>query len=156
MVDSSVEIRSKATRISKEDYTYREFAIFVLDCIAAQARAMNATQIDIVQDCYHELSVKSGTRHRRGMSTRTVFTANDKVPNDFIDLLMNSDFKKYLNALFLENLTLDSWSWEHDYSISDDKYVTEFIEGVQQRRNTQMGSGRNLNSSPDFFMQREV
>ena len=48
--------------VGQKNYTYREFIFFILDNIASAAASVNATQIDIVIDFYHAMSIKAGTR----------------------------------------------------------------------------------------------
>ena len=111
----SVEIRSKASIIGQKNYTYREFILFILDNIASAAALVNATQIDIVIDFYHTMSIKSRTRLERGSSSRVLFALDDAVSANLTDLLINNDFKNDLNSYFALPEILEVWSWQWDY-----------------------------------------
>ena len=59
IVNLSVEIRSKASLIKNNAYTYKQFIALVLDSIAIRAMQAKVRQIDIVADFYYKLSIKS-------------------------------------------------------------------------------------------------
>ena len=63
-----------------------------------------------------------------------LFKPEDKIHNDFLDLIKNNDFKNDLNALFSKSDILELWSWEYDYCVSDGAFVLECIEGESSRR----------------------
>lgn len=134
VVDLSVEIRSKASIFGSKNYTYRDFVLFILDNIASAATSVNATQIDIVTDFYHNMSIKAGTRLERGSSSRVMFSLDDTVPINLADLLKNNDFKTDLNTSFSLPEILEVWSWQWDYCITNGKCVLERIDGLESQR----------------------
>ena len=120
--------------VGQKNYTYREFILFILDNIASAAASVNATQIDIVIDFYHAMSIKAGTRLERGSSSRVMFSLDDAVPGNLTDLLKNNDFKNYLNSSFSQLEILEEWSWQWDYCVTNGKFVMERIDGIQSKR----------------------
>ena len=133
VIDLSVEVRSKARLVSGNNYTFKTYAIFVLDSIATCQR-FNTTYIDLVTDFYFELSIKSGTRMQRGTASRFVFSPDDEIPDNLEELLNNSDFKADLNRLFCRDDILSEWTWESDFSVTDEVFVVERISGSTSRR----------------------
>ena len=147
VVDLSVEIRSKASIVGSKNYTYRDFVLFILDNIASAATSVNATQIDIVTDFYHNMSIKAGTRLERGSSSRVMFSLDDTVTINLADLLKNNDFKTDLNTSFSLPEILEVWSWQWDYCITNGKCVLERIDGQRilcmQQINTSLEEADN-------------
>ena len=90
---------------------------------------MNATQIDIIKfDFYHAMSIKAGTRLERGSSSRVLFSLDDAVPGK------NNDFKNDLNSSFSQLESLEEWSWQWDYCVTNGKFVMERKDGIQSKR----------------------
>ena len=57
----------------------------------------NYEQVDIVADCYREISIKSAERNKRGKSSKVLMSSyKSKIPRDFPKFLSNSDNKKQL------------------------------------------------------------
>ena len=76
---------------------------------------MRASQIDIVADFYHELSIKSTTRTMRGTSSRLLFGIDDIIRDNMMDSLKNDQFKTDLNASFADPAIIHAWSWSKDF-----------------------------------------
>ena len=119
VVDLSVEIRSKASLVKKDTLSYKQFILHVLDSIALRANQAKVHQIDIVVDFYYNLSVKSGTRTDRGISSRILFNLDDLVANNFEILLNNDEFKTDLNSKFALMEILEAWSWQGDFRVKN-------------------------------------
>ena len=112
IVDLSVEIRSKASLIKNYTYSYRQFIALVLYSIANRAMQAKCCQIDIVADFYYNISIKSGTRTDRGVSSRIIFSLDDLISNNFESLLRNDEFKTDLNNKFSTKEIFEAWSWQ--------------------------------------------
>ena len=134
VVDLSVEVRSNARMITGGSYTFKRFAVSVLDSIAARFGKYGVTQIDVVADFYFDPSIKSGTRDQRGTSSRHVFNPDDIIPDNFEEMLNNSDFKDDLNQLFCCIDVLMNWAWGGDFAVTDGEYILERISGNISKR----------------------
>ena len=73
IVDLSVEMRGRAIAVIGQVYTYRKFALLILNSIAPNVREYDVKLIDLVVDFYHEFSIKSGIRSERGIASRVLF-----------------------------------------------------------------------------------
>lgn len=78
--DLSFEIRSRAAVYQHGRKTYRDFILYILDSIAQKAMKLDVIQIDLVDEFYHDISIKSGTRDTRGRSSRELFKLPDYLP----------------------------------------------------------------------------
>ena len=142
IVDLSVEIRSKASLIKYNAYTYKQFIALVLDSIAIRAMQAKVRQIDIVVDFYYKLSIKSGTRTDRGVSSRILFGLDDSISNNFESLLKNDEFKTDLNDKFSTKEVLEAWSWQGDFRVTKSISVVERMDGVLSERMICFTSGK--------------
>ena len=142
IVNLSVEIRSKASLIKNNAYTYKQFIALVLDSIAIRAMQAKVRQIDIVADFYYKLSIKSGTRTNRGVSSRIIFGLDDSVSNNFESLLKNDEFKTDLNDQFSTKEVLEAWSWQGDFRVTKSISVVERMDGVLSERMICFTSGK--------------
>ena len=61
--------------------------MLVLENIASRAPRVKVQQIDLVIDFYFKLSIKSGTRTDRGISSRILFELDDMIAKNFESLL---------------------------------------------------------------------
>ena len=134
IADLSVEIRSFAAIFESTGKTYRDFVIFVLEKIAQKANKMEATQIDIVADFYHDLSIKAGTRNSRGQGSRELFTLETFLPDDFEKCFENNSFKCDLNNCFARPDILAAWGWQRDYCVTKERFVIERTNGSFSER----------------------
>ena len=96
------------------------------------AITVQASQIDIVIDFYHDFSIKSTTRTSRGTSSILVFNIDDNVPDNIMNLLKNDQFKTDLNAMLTDLTVLQSWT--KDFCITKGDFVLERISGVVSER----------------------
>ena len=142
IVDLSVEIRSKASLIKNDTYSYKQFIALVLDSIAIRAMQAKVRQIDIVADFYYNLSIKSGTRTDRGVSSRILFSLDDLISNNFESLLKNDEFKTDLNDQFSTKEVLEAWSWQGDFRVTKSTFVVERMDGVLSERMICFASGK--------------
>lgn len=134
IVDLSVDIRSKASVIQNDVYTYRQFIMLVLDSVASRAARAKVQQIDIVADFYFKQSIKSGTRTDRGISSRILFQLDDKLAKNFESLLKNDEFKTDLNSAFANEEILQAWKWQGDFRVSKGSSVIERMDGMVSER----------------------
>ena len=86
VVDLSVEIRSKACLIKNNKYTYRQFVALVLESISSRAKRAKVQQIELVVDVYYNVSIKSGTRSNRVVSSQILFNLDDLIAKNFENL----------------------------------------------------------------------
>ena len=142
IVDLSVEIRSKASLIKNDTYSYKQFIALVLDSIAIMAMQAKVRQIDIVADFYYNMSIKSGTRTDRGVSSRILFSLDDLISNNFESLLKNDEFKTDLNDQFSTKEVLEAWSWQGDFRVTKSTFVVERMDGVLSERMICFASGK--------------
>ena len=73
MVDLSIEVRARVGKVRGQSFTYREFVLLILNSVASNFREYDIKQIDLVVDFYLKLSIKSGIRSERGISSRILF-----------------------------------------------------------------------------------
>ena len=87
-------------------------------CPRVRHELKRSSRVDIVWDQYRALTIKGGTREKRGTGTRQRVSATAKVPRNWQKFLANVDNKKELFSFLSEKISKEKFPDEKDVYIT--------------------------------------